>query len=245
MPIERWPSRGKGRSRIVTYGHLVWTVANAIDTSVDFDAQAIQSLEVLDAQLKEAGSARTQLLSLQVMLADIEHRGAFDKLWQEWIGPHPEHWPQRACFQSALAPGLLLELVAVAAPGSAACLREDEAFFRALELRRTKALVERDVKVLEELHAPEYELITPAGRVFDRKQYLDTIAKEPFYAGWDVGEMAFRISPGMAILRYKAKLVFPSGREVLCWHTDAYERRSGQWQAVWSQATELRKNEAL
>ena len=119
--------------------------------------------------------------------------------------------------------------------------RAPEAFFRELELRRTRALVERDMKTLNELHAPEYELITPAGKVFDRKRYLGAIESEPFYAAWEVGEMAVRISPSMAIVRYKARLVFPSGREVTCWHTDAYENRAGLWQAVWSQATEVQQ----
>ena len=70
------------------------------------------------AHLGLTGSARTHLLSLQVMLTDISCRNAFDTLWNEWVGPNPEHWPQRACFQAALAPGLLVELVAVAAPAS-------------------------------------------------------------------------------------------------------------------------------
>jgi enamine deaminase RidA (YjgF/YER057c/UK114 family) len=71
---------------------------------------------MLDEHLTMTGSARTHLLTLQVMLTDISNRNAFDTLWMEWIGPNPEHWPQRACFQAALAPGLLVELVAVAAP---------------------------------------------------------------------------------------------------------------------------------
>src|SRR5438876_7962306 len=118
-----------------------------------------------------------------------------------------------------------------------------EEFFRELELRRTRALVERDMATVNELHAPEYELVTPAGKVFDRKRYLAAIESEPFYAAWEVGEMAFRIAPGMAIVRYKARLTFPSGREVTCWHTDAYENRAGSWQAVWSQATEVRETQ--
>ena len=117
----------------------------------------------------------------------------------------------------------------------------NEDLLRSLELRRTRALVERDMKVLEELHAPEYELITPSGNVLSRAKYLGAIEREPFYAAWEAGEMAFRISPAMAIVRYKATLRFPSGRVVVCWHTDAYEKRAGHWQAVWSQATELRE----
>lgn len=117
-------------------------------------------------------------------------------------------------------------------------------FFRQLELRRTRALVNRDMATLNELHAPQYQLITPAGRVFDRERYLAAIASEAFYAAWEVGEMAFRVSPGMALVRYQACLTFPSGRQVRCWHTDAYENRAGVWQAVWSQATEIREAQA-
>jgi hypothetical protein len=111
---------------------------------------------------------------------------------------------------------------------------------RAIEQSRIRALVQRDMTLLRRLHAPEYQLITPAGRVFTRERYLAAIEAEPFYAGWDAGEMQVRVSAQMAVLRYPARLKFPSGKVVDCWHTDHYELRSGQWQAVWSQATEIR-----
>ena len=74
-----------------------------------------QSLAALEAHLLEAGSSRSRLLSIQVLLADIADRPEFDRHWLAWIGPDPDHWPQRACYQAALAPGLLIELIAVAA----------------------------------------------------------------------------------------------------------------------------------
>jgi hypothetical protein len=114
-----------------------------------------------------------------------------------------------------------------------------EAFFCALEARRTQALVDRDLATLEALHAPEYQLITPSGKVFSREAYLGAIRSEPFYAAWDAEPMSVRLSERMAIVRYQALLTFPSGRVVRCWHTDSYERRSAGWQAVWSQATEI------
>jgi hypothetical protein len=115
-----------------------------------------------------------------------------------------------------------------------------ERFFRALEERRTLALVQRDLATLEELHAPEYQLITPAGRVFTREAYLGRVRAAPFYAAWEgLGEMLFRLSAHMAVIRYKARIQFPSGRVFVCWHTDSYELRASGWQAVWSQATEV------
>lgn len=112
-----------------------------------------------------------------------------------------------------------------------------------LETTRTQALVARDLPVLERLHAPEYELITPAGRVFNRARYFAALSEAPFYTGWLIGELRVRLGADMALLRYPATLTFPSGRVVACWHTDSYELRAGQWQAVWSQATELRNPE--
>jgi phage baseplate assembly protein W len=114
-----------------------------------------------------------------------------------------------------------------------------EDFFRALELERTQALVNRDMPVLQRMHAPEYQLITPAGSTFSRERYLSAVAAEPFYAGWEAGAMQVRVAAEMAIVRYQARLRFPSGKVVVCWHTDSYERRAGAWQAVWSQATEV------
>lgn len=74
-------------------------------------------------------------------------------------------------------------------------------FFRALEIERTQAIVARNMPVIERLHAPEYELITPPGRVFNRARYLSLIAAEPFYAKWDHGPMNVRVSEGMAVVR--------------------------------------------
>lgn len=114
-----------------------------------------------------------------------------------------------------------------------------EAFFRALEHARTRALVVRDLAAFERLHAPQYQLITPAGKVFSRQAYLDAIVAGPFYAAWDIGALSVRVSAQMAALRYLARLEFPSGRVLRCWHTDIYERCAPGWQAVWSQATEV------
>jgi Domain of unknown function (DUF4440) len=111
---------------------------------------------------------------------------------------------------------------------------------RAIERSRIEALVQRDMALLRQLHASEYQLITPAGRVFTRERYLAAVEAEPFYTGWDAGEMQVRVSAQMAVLRYRARLSFPSGKSLDCWHTDHYEWRDGEWQVVWSQATEIR-----
>jgi len=112
-------------------------------------------------------------------------------------------------------------------------------YFRALEMERTQALVAQDMETAERLHAHDYQLITPAGKTFNRESYLAAIAASPFYAKWGLGAMEVRLSPTIAIVRYQARLEFPSGDVVTCWHTDSYEFREGHWQAVWSQATAI------
>jgi hypothetical protein len=124
------------------------------------------------------------------------------------------------------------------ASGDAATLL-DENFFRALEVERTKALVARDVTSIRRLHAPDYELISVPGRVMSLERYLSLMAIDVFYAGWEHGPMRVQLSEGMAAIRYQAKITFPSGKVVDCWHTDIYKEHGGSWRAVWSQATQL------
>jgi hypothetical protein len=117
-------------------------------------------------------------------------------------------------------------------------------FFRTLEARRTRALVERDLEAIEALHAPDYQLISPAGRTFTRARYLALIKSAPFYTAWEHGPIEVRVSAEMAVVRYQATITFPSGKIFHAWHTDIYELRGSSWLAVWSQATELPKESA-
>jgi hypothetical protein len=118
----------------------------------------------------------------------------------------------------------------------------DADFFRAPEVKRTQAFVARDMPTIERLHASDYELISPPGRVMTRERYLSLVAAEPFYAKWEHGDMSVRLSKGMAAIRYQAKIAFPSGAVVDCWHTDIHALLAGSWKAVWSQATRLPPN---
>jgi hypothetical protein len=121
----------------------------------------------------------------------------------------------------------------------------DEDFFRALEVERTQALVDRDVAAIRRLHAPDYELISVPGRVMSLERYLSLMAMDVFYAGWEHGPMRVQLSEGMAAVRYQARITFPSGKVVECWHTDIYALQSGAWRAVWSQGTQLAADQAV
>lgn len=129
-------------------------------------------------------------------------------------------------------------------PTSSAPTSPDADFFRALEVRRTQALVERDVETIRRLHAPDYELISVPGRVMSLERYLALMAQDVFYAKWEHGPMRVHVSQGMAAVRYQARISFPSGNVVACWHTDLYALLAGSWRAVWSQATQLPQDPA-
>jgi enamine deaminase RidA (YjgF/YER057c/UK114 family) len=113
--IHRWPGSAPGRSRAVAVSGLAWIVANARKTSGGtFSEQVIETFAALDECLRDVDSGRDRLISVQVFLASIDDRNAFDREWCRWIGNLPSAWPQRAVVEAKLAPGLLLELVVVA-----------------------------------------------------------------------------------------------------------------------------------
>ena len=109
--IERWRGDAPGRSRTSAWRDLVFTVATAPGVSVAEQTRA--SLAQISANLAEAGTDRTRLLSATVYLTDIANKAEMDAEWCEWIGD-AENWPQRACVQAALAPGTLVEITVVA-----------------------------------------------------------------------------------------------------------------------------------
>jgi enamine deaminase RidA (YjgF/YER057c/UK114 family) len=112
MDIQRFPGDAAGRSRAVAIEDLVFTVATA-PGSATVQEQTRQALARLEQNLLDAGSDKTRLLSATVYLADISRKAEMDEIWNAWIGP--ENWPQRACVQAGLAPGVLVEITVIAA----------------------------------------------------------------------------------------------------------------------------------
>ena len=109
--IERWRGDARGRSRTSAWRDLVFTVATAPGATVAEQTRA--SLAQISANLAEAGTDNSQLLSATVYLTDIANKAEMDVEWCDWIGD-AANWPQRACVQAALAPGTLVEITVVA-----------------------------------------------------------------------------------------------------------------------------------
>ncbi|WP_030620820.1 nuclear transport factor 2 family protein [Streptomyces fulvoviolaceus] len=116
---------------------------------------------------------------------------------------------------------------------------------RVVERTRLRALVAGDVAAASDLHAQDFQLVTPVGAVLSRDDYLMAIATGRIdYVAWEPGAIDVRVYGNAAVIRYQATLeVVFAGHPVpraTYWHTDSYENIDGQWRVVWSQATEIR-----
>jgi|ERR1035437_46721 hypothetical protein len=117
--------------------------------------------------------------------------------------------------------------------------------FCALERKRLRALVDRDMELAQLLHAESFHLVTPTGHSYFKTDYLHEIETGALrYFSWEPEEMQVHSSPNLSTLRYQATLELDSGGgrtpAFRCWHIDSYELIDDLWQIVWSQATNIR-----
>ncbi|MYC15809.1 MAG: RidA family protein [Gemmatimonadetes bacterium] len=113
MTIKRYPGKAFGRSKSVEHNGIVYTVVIAPDVSADFKGQTQQVLEQLDANLAEAGTDKSCLLSVTIYITDMSKKPILNEVWDAWIGPY--NWPQRACVEVKLEGDTLVEMVVIAA----------------------------------------------------------------------------------------------------------------------------------
>jgi enamine deaminase RidA (YjgF/YER057c/UK114 family) len=115
MTIERWRGDAPGRNRTVKHGGTVYTVATAASAGPDIQSQTKKTLEIIEANLNEAGTDKTRMLSVQIFLVDMSEKEAMDAVWNAWIGSDWQSWPQRACVGAPLAGSTRIEVVVTAA----------------------------------------------------------------------------------------------------------------------------------
>ena len=104
------------------------------------------------------------------------------------------------------------------------------------------------MEAADALHAVDYQLITPGGATISKDGCLSGIANGGLrYRQFEPeGEIAVRLWGSAAAVRYRVRIDidWEGGRDAgRFWHTDIYEFRNGQWQAVWSQATRIRDSD--
>lgn len=114
-----------------------------------------------------------------------------------------------------------------------------------IERQRLTALVEGDWETAYSLHADDFQLVNPRGQTWTKSQYLDPQRDGNFrYLVFEpVGEIRAQVVGDAGAVRYDSDLSVQVGENLLPTtrhrHTDYYERRDGQWQVVFSQATEV------
>ena len=115
-----------------------------------------------------------------------------------------------------------------------------------LEKRRLRALVDADVVTLDALHAPGFVLIHPGGGAWSKAQYVGGIGTGAIdYRRFEPSSaIEVLVDGGLAVLRYRSLIdIHVEGQEpgrLACWHVDCYQAAAGgEWQVVWSQATEI------
>ncbi|MYM59044.1 RidA family protein [Vibrio sp. OCN044] len=109
--IERKRGIYDGRNKSSAYKDLVWTVATSSDKSVGIEQQTQLTLETIQSNLLELGSDKTQIVSAQVYITNMDDKPIMDSVWTNWLGTNPEHWPQRACLGVALEGQVLIEVM--------------------------------------------------------------------------------------------------------------------------------------
>ena len=114
---------------------------------------------------------------------------------------------------------------------------------RSAEKKRLSALLTGNMEVARQLHADDFQLVTPLGAVFSKEEYLGAVAAGILhYHAWELDSpIDVRMYPDVALIRYRAQVeVELQGQRyprAPAWFTDAYEKRDGQWRIVWSQGT--------
>lgn len=120
-------------------------------------------------------------------------------------------------------------------------------YVRDIERQRLRSLVDVDLNTARRLHSEDFQLINPAGAPFTREEYLGALQSGQLdYVAWDAGEITVKLFGNAAVIRYRDnRFDVNSGSNVVhrgpMYHTNLYERRGGQWQIVWSQASGIVK----
>lgn len=106
-------------SEIAISGNLVHLAGQlATDTTLDIKGQTQQTLEIIDRLLADAGTDKSQIMSVTIYLKDIENDyAAMNEIWDAWVADI-EALP-RTCVEAKLyAPDVLVEMMVTAVRAS-------------------------------------------------------------------------------------------------------------------------------
>ncbi|WP_431305457.1 RidA family protein [Sediminicoccus sp. BL-A-41-H5] len=112
--IRRLAEEGR-LSGAVVHGGLVYLAGQvADDATLDAEGQTADILAQIDALLAEAGTSKAHLLSVQIILADINDAPAMNRAWDAWLDRGNK--PARMTIQAPLVdPAWRVEITGIAA----------------------------------------------------------------------------------------------------------------------------------
>ena len=111
--IQRLAGEQRLSGAVVHAGTVYLAGQVADDVSLDAEGQAADILRQIDALLRQAGTSKEYLLSVQVFLADLADFDGLNRAWDAWLDPR--HKPARATVQARLAnPAWRVEITGVA-----------------------------------------------------------------------------------------------------------------------------------
>jgi hypothetical protein len=119
----------------------------------------------------------------------------------------------------------------------------DADLVRQIERQRLRSLVDLDLSTARRLHTEDFQLINPAGAPLTKQEYLGALESGQLdYVAWEPGDITVKLYGNVAVIRYRdSRFDVNSGSRVVhrgpMYHTNVYERRGGNWQIVWSQAS--------
>ena len=94
-------------------GGIVTTVAVSSSKEPSVYSQSVDALATVDRNLREAGTAKSRILTVMCYIADIDQKAEFNRAWDGWVDR--SNLPVRACVGAALESEDLVELVVTAA----------------------------------------------------------------------------------------------------------------------------------
>jgi len=154
-------------------------------------------------------------------------------------------WLITAVTGAAVGALVVATAIATGAIGSPDVSAADEGRqLRRIETTRLRALVNKDMRTADALHASDFQVVPPQGIPLTREEYLSRVESDDIdYIVFEpTSKIEVRVSGDTAVMWYMSNIdvsVAGGARRVAhaAWHTAFYERRQGRWQAVWEQAT--------
>ena len=112
--IQRLAPEARLSGAVVHAGTIYLAGQIAENAMLDAEGQTADVLRQIDALLRQAGTDKRHLLTMQIFLADMDDFAAMNRAWDAWMDP--AHKPARMTVEAKLAdPAWRVEITGIAA----------------------------------------------------------------------------------------------------------------------------------